>query len=214
VLPPNQGVTLPVRHDGNTQRRRFGYARVSTYGQTCDAQLERLRGGSCTKIYREKGHRRAQRPVRVFSNRSTPSSPASARLTAAPSGCVCPWRCIRLRRHQLRHDCLQGIKPRRVGGTIFVDRRLQEPQQDGVLFIGEVKVHRPDIGLPRFRGQASSRTNVRLPLIPGGAATAGVSGPCCDARDVLQLTEPEPNLRPGGLPSHGLDPPPRRNPSR
>src|SRR5216683_7660732 len=36
------------------QNRRLGYAHVSTYGQTLDAQLEQLRGGGCTKIYREK----------------------------------------------------------------------------------------------------------------------------------------------------------------
>jgi DNA invertase Pin-like site-specific DNA recombinase len=36
------------------QNRRIGYARVSTYGQTLDAQLEQLRGANCTKIYREK----------------------------------------------------------------------------------------------------------------------------------------------------------------
>src|SRR5712692_2536447 len=37
------------------QNRRFGYVRVSTYGQTLDAQLEQLRGAGCTtKIYREK----------------------------------------------------------------------------------------------------------------------------------------------------------------
>jgi DNA invertase Pin-like site-specific DNA recombinase len=35
------------------QNRRLGYARVSTYGQTLDVQLERLRGAGCTKIYRE-----------------------------------------------------------------------------------------------------------------------------------------------------------------
>ncbi|HEY5305654.1 MAG TPA: recombinase family protein [Pseudolabrys sp.] len=32
----------------------FGYARVNTYGQTLDAQLEQLRKAGCTKIYREK----------------------------------------------------------------------------------------------------------------------------------------------------------------
>ena len=32
----------------------IGYARVSTYGQTLDAQLEQLRKAGCTKIYREK----------------------------------------------------------------------------------------------------------------------------------------------------------------
>jgi DNA invertase Pin-like site-specific DNA recombinase len=36
------------------QNRRFGYARISTYGQTLDAQLEQLRGAGCTKIFREK----------------------------------------------------------------------------------------------------------------------------------------------------------------
>jgi DNA invertase Pin-like site-specific DNA recombinase len=36
------------------QNRLIGYARVSTYGQTLDAQLEQLRGADCTKIYREK----------------------------------------------------------------------------------------------------------------------------------------------------------------
>ena len=34
--------------------RRLGYARVSTYGQTLDAQLEQLRAEGCAKIYREK----------------------------------------------------------------------------------------------------------------------------------------------------------------
>jgi DNA invertase Pin-like site-specific DNA recombinase len=37
------------------QNRRLGYARVSTYGQTLDTQLEQLRGAECGKIYREKG---------------------------------------------------------------------------------------------------------------------------------------------------------------
>src|ERR1700756_5044289 len=36
------------------QNRRFGYARVSTVGQTLDSQLEQLRGAGCSKIYREK----------------------------------------------------------------------------------------------------------------------------------------------------------------
>ena len=38
----------------DTQTRRLGYARVSTYGQTLDAQLEQLRGAGCTKVYQEK----------------------------------------------------------------------------------------------------------------------------------------------------------------
>jgi DNA invertase Pin-like site-specific DNA recombinase len=36
------------------EKRCLGYARVSTYGQTLDAQLEQLRRAGCTKIFREK----------------------------------------------------------------------------------------------------------------------------------------------------------------
>ena len=47
---------VPVKDMPGTypQNRRLGYARVSTYGQTLDAQLKQLRGAGCTKIYREK----------------------------------------------------------------------------------------------------------------------------------------------------------------
>ena len=38
------------------QERRLGSARVSTYGQTLDTQLEQLRAAGCTTIYREKAN--------------------------------------------------------------------------------------------------------------------------------------------------------------
>jgi DNA invertase Pin-like site-specific DNA recombinase len=40
--------------DSHPKNRRLGYARVSTYGQTLDAQLEQLKAEGCAKIYREK----------------------------------------------------------------------------------------------------------------------------------------------------------------
>jgi hypothetical protein len=45
-----------AEHMAETQSetRRLGYARVSTYGQTLDAQLDQLRAEGCAKVYREK----------------------------------------------------------------------------------------------------------------------------------------------------------------
>jgi DNA invertase Pin-like site-specific DNA recombinase len=40
--------------DSDSKNRCLGYARVSTYGQTLDAQLEQLKADGCAKIYREK----------------------------------------------------------------------------------------------------------------------------------------------------------------
>ncbi|HME27916.1 MAG TPA: recombinase family protein, partial [Acetobacteraceae bacterium] len=40
--------------ESDTLPRRLGYARVGTYGQTLDAQLEQLRADGCAKICREK----------------------------------------------------------------------------------------------------------------------------------------------------------------
>jgi DNA invertase Pin-like site-specific DNA recombinase len=40
--------------ESEPQNRYLGYARVSTYGQTLDAQIAQLRAEGCAKIYREK----------------------------------------------------------------------------------------------------------------------------------------------------------------
>jgi DNA invertase Pin-like site-specific DNA recombinase len=46
---------LKTKAEPPPENRRLGYARVSTYGQTLDSQLEQLRAAGCTtKIYREK----------------------------------------------------------------------------------------------------------------------------------------------------------------
>jgi DNA invertase Pin-like site-specific DNA recombinase len=49
------------------EKRLIGYARISTYGQTLDSQLEQLRAAGCTSrnLYREKvtGARAARREL-------------------------------------------------------------------------------------------------------------------------------------------------------
>ncbi len=54
---PSSGNGLRFAEDmteSNPQNRILGYARVSTYGQTLDTQLEQLKAAGCAKVYREK----------------------------------------------------------------------------------------------------------------------------------------------------------------
>ena len=48
------GTKLKTEAEPLPENRRLGYARVSTYGQTLDAQLQQLRVERCSRIYREK----------------------------------------------------------------------------------------------------------------------------------------------------------------
>jgi DNA invertase Pin-like site-specific DNA recombinase len=50
------GTKLKTKAEPPPEIRRLGYARVSTYGQTLDSQLEQLRAAGCSSrnIYREK----------------------------------------------------------------------------------------------------------------------------------------------------------------
>jgi predicted site-specific integrase-resolvase len=48
------GTNLKTKAKTPLETRRLGYARVSTYGQTLDAQLQQLRAQGCGRIYREK----------------------------------------------------------------------------------------------------------------------------------------------------------------
>src|ERR1700746_2552876 len=48
------GTKLKTKAKAPPESRRLGYARVSTYGQTLNAQLAQLRAEGCTRIYREK----------------------------------------------------------------------------------------------------------------------------------------------------------------
>ena len=64
--------------ESKPQARRLGYARVSTYGQTFDSQLDQLRAAGCTgrNIYREKvtGARADRRELNRMLGRLAPAT--------------------------------------------------------------------------------------------------------------------------------------------
>ena len=88
----------------NPQNRRLGYARVSTYGQTLDSQLEQLRAAGCSSrnIYREKatGARPDRRELNRMLGKLAPGdvvtvtriAPRAAPSTCSPSALGPPPR--------------------------------------------------------------------------------------------------------------------------
>jgi hypothetical protein len=85
--------------ESEPQNRRLGYARISTYWQTLDAQIAQLRAEGCAKIYQEKASGaqtcRASgecRPIWLYiagrlhaPNLSSPALPKEALNNSAPS---------------------------------------------------------------------------------------------------------------------------------
>jgi hypothetical protein len=69
------GTGGPIHH-----RPPLGYARVSTYGQTLDAQLQQFRAEGCAKVYREKasGAQLAQLAATCSPTRLDPRPPEHA----------------------------------------------------------------------------------------------------------------------------------------
>jgi len=70
------GTKLKTKAEPPPENRRLGYARVSTYGQTLDVQLEQLRAERCGRIYREKVTG-ATTTAASFSKCSSTSPPAT-----------------------------------------------------------------------------------------------------------------------------------------
>src|SRR3954447_14753261 len=79
------------------EKRPIGYARVSTYGQTLDAQLDQLRAAGCSSrnIYREKatGARADRRELLRMLDRLAPGDVVTVPLRALPH-CARPRRAV------------------------------------------------------------------------------------------------------------------------
>ena len=108
------------------QTRRIGYARVSTYGQTLDAQLDQLRAEGCSQVYREKAsgaqadRRELQRLLRAL----------------APGDVVTVTRIDRLARSTF--DLFAVVKQITEAGGQF--RSLAEPWADTATSTGRLMI--------------------------------------------------------------------------
>jgi DNA invertase Pin-like site-specific DNA recombinase len=108
------------------QSRRLGYARVSTYGQTLDAQLEQLRKERCSPIYREKA------------SGAQPTRRESLRMLKAPGSgdVVTVTRIDRLARSTF--DLFAIVKQIAEAGAQF--RSLAEPWADTATSTGRLMI--------------------------------------------------------------------------
>src|SRR3954465_8822086 len=72
------------------QTRHLGYARVSTYGQTLEAQLAQLKAQGCSKIYREKasGAQSDRRELLKLLKAIAPSDVVTMMRSSASIGCM------------------------------------------------------------------------------------------------------------------------------
>lgn len=112
--------------ESNLQNRRLGYARVSTYGPTLDAQLEQLRAEGCAKVYREKvtGARSDRRELRKML------------MAVAPGDVVTVTRIDRVARSTF--DLFAIVKQVVDAGAQF--RSLAEPWADTATSAGRLMI--------------------------------------------------------------------------
>jgi DNA invertase Pin-like site-specific DNA recombinase len=111
--------------ESNPKIRRLGYARVSTYGQTLDAQLAQLRADGCARIYREKasGAQPTRRELLRLLKALAPGDVVTvtridrlARSTFDLFAIVKPVTGRTVGRHRHQHRAADDRRPRRAGG--------------------------------------------------------------------------------------------------
>ena len=120
------GTNLKTKAETLTETRRLGYARVSTYGQTLDAQLEQLRAEGCARFT---ARRRAAR---------SPTGASCCKLlkALAPGDVVTVTRIDRLARSTF--DLFAIVKQIVDAGGQF--RSLAEPWADTATSTGRLMI--------------------------------------------------------------------------